>query len=226
MPFGFTHKPLVAVANQALTSFFRTITVFGTENVPEDGPLIFACSHANMAIDPAVLSNTLPHGHMVHYWVKDQLFSECSHPERLEIRRGGNAMSLTNPFIHPFIGYPFPTGNPAVAALLLNAGNIPVDRKNKNNQSLFLGTFEVLALGESIAVFPEGTSHTSPHMLPLRDGISWSALEYLKYLEGTGGDARSEKRERERKKGRKAMVVPVGITYIDKAKYRSSVIVQ
>ena len=32
--------------------------------------------------------------------------------------------------------------NPAVGALLLNAGNIPVDRKNKNNQSLFRGTFE------------------------------------------------------------------------------------
>lgn len=32
--------------------------------------------------------------------------------------------------------------NPVAGAILLNAGNIPVDRKTKNNQILFRGTFE------------------------------------------------------------------------------------
>lgn len=40
MPFGFTHKPLVALANSAITSFFREIEVIGSENVPKEGPVI------------------------------------------------------------------------------------------------------------------------------------------------------------------------------------------
>ncbi|WVR07618.1 hypothetical protein IAU60_004660 [Kwoniella sp. DSM 27419] len=184
MPFGFTHAPLCNLANSAICSFFRQIEVYGGGNVPDEGPIIFACSHANMALDPAVLSNTIPNSHFLHYWVKDSLFK-----------------------------------NPAVGALLRNAGNIAVDRKNKNNQKLFRGTFEALALGECIGVFPEGTSHTEPHMIPLKDGASWAALEYIRYLRGTeenGGP----------KKGKKAIVIPVGIAYVDKSKYRSRVVVQ
>jgi 1-acyl-sn-glycerol-3-phosphate acyltransferase len=40
MPFGFTHKPLVALAGSAITSFYRKIEVYGSENVPEEGPII------------------------------------------------------------------------------------------------------------------------------------------------------------------------------------------
>ena len=56
-------------------------------------------------------------------------------------------------------------------------------------------------------------------MIPLKDGTSWSALEYLRYLGGTeesGGP----------KDGQKAVIVPVGIAYCDKRKYRSRVVVQ
>jgi hypothetical protein len=56
-------------------------------------------------------------------------------------------------------------------------------------------------------------------MIPLKDGTSWSALEYLRYLNGTeenGGP----------KDGQKAVIVPVGIAYCDKRKYRSRVVVQ
>ena len=38
----------------------------------------------------------------------------------------------------------------------MNAGNIPVDRKQRDNQVLFRGTFEALAVGEVVAIFPEG----------------------------------------------------------------------
>ncbi|WOO82322.1 Glycerol-3-phosphate O-acyltransferase 2 [Vanrija pseudolonga] len=179
MTFGFSHKPLVQLAGSAITSFYRKIEVYGAENVPDEGPIIFACTHTNMAIDPAILSNTIPHKHRLHYWVKDSLFK-----------------------------------NPAMKAMLTNAGNIPVDRKTKNNQLLFRGTFEALAQDECIGVFPEGTSHTEPHLIPLKDGTSWTALEYLVYLNGspeTGGPH----------KGKPAIIVPVGIAYCDKTKYRS-----
>jgi hypothetical protein len=56
-------------------------------------------------------------------------------------------------------------------------------------------------------------------MIPPKDGTSWAALEYLRYLEGTpenGG----------KKNGRKAVVVPVALCYTEKSKFRSRVVVQ
>lgn len=75
-----------------------------------------------------------------------------------------------------------------------------------------------MAQGESIGVFPEGTSHTSPHMLPFKDGVAWAALEYVKYLSGAADGVK--------RSGKKATIIPVGITYLDKAKYRSSIVVE
>lgn len=55
--------------------------------------------------------------------------------------------------------------NPVVAWILTDTGNIPVDRKSKDNQVLFKGTFDCLAQGEVVALFPEGTSKSS-HEVP------------------------------------------------------------
>jgi hypothetical protein len=56
-------------------------------------------------------------------------------------------------------------------------------------------------------------------MIALKDGTAWSALEYLRYLAGTEENAGP-------KSGQKAVVIPVGIAYCDKRKYRSRVVVQ
>jgi glycerol-3-phosphate O-acyltransferase/dihydroxyacetone phosphate acyltransferase len=99
----------------------------------------------------------------------------------------------------------------------LNSGNIPVARKSGDNQKLMKPTFEVLALGETVAVFPEGTSYTEPRIMQVKDGIAWTALEYTKWLRGDEG----------RKSGGKdVVVVPVSIVYTNKSKYRSSVVVE
>jgi 1-acyl-sn-glycerol-3-phosphate acyltransferase len=63
--------------------------------------------------------------------------------------------------------------NKLAGAILRDAGNIPVDRKNKDNQSLFAGTFDVLKLGEAVAIFPEGTSYTEPGIRAIKDGAAW-----------------------------------------------------
>ncbi len=84
----------------------------------------------------------------------------------------------------------------------------------------------VLALGESIGVFPEGTSHTEPHMIALKDGVSWTALEYILYLLGSSEDNASSSQKEQRRPGKKAVVVPVGVAYVDKTKYRSRTVVQ
>lgn len=38
--FGFSHQPLVNMFGSGITSFFRKIEVYGSENVPEEGPII------------------------------------------------------------------------------------------------------------------------------------------------------------------------------------------
>lgn len=100
------------------------------------------------------------------------------------------------------------------AAVFYNSGVIPVDRKTKDNRKMFLATFEALRDNECIGVFPEGTSHHSPTFYEFKDGASWAALEFTKYLkENQDGNQRF------------ALVVPVAITYLAKWKYRSSIIV-
>ncbi|KAI8997419.1 hypothetical protein BDB01DRAFT_771062 [Pilobolus umbonatus] len=98
-------------------------------------------------------------------------------------------------------------------AFLNDCGVVPVDRKTKNNAMLYSSTFEVLKLGEAVAVFPEGTSHTLPRLGPFKDGTSFAALEYAKivYEEGLSDYA---------------PILPVGIVYPEKSKYRSKAIVK
>ena len=52
--------------------FFRQVRVVGLENVPVDGPTIFAGNHPNSLIDPALIVTTCQR--QVHFAAKDVLF--------------------------------------------------------------------------------------------------------------------------------------------------------
>jgi len=86
-----------------------------------------------------------------------------------------------------------------------------VDRKSKDRQVLFRGTFEALARGGAVALFPEGTSYTEPRIMQVKDGAAWAALEYTKWAADHGI------------KGPEAKIVPAAIVYTNKSKYRSDV---
>lgn len=105
---------------------------------------------------------------------------------------------------------------PIAAKILFAAGVIPVDRSAKDNHKLFAGTFKALSDGDCVALFPEGTSYTMPRIVQVKDGASWAVLEYMKWVqEGKAPKGAIE-----------AIVVPVGITYTNKSKYRSSVVIE
>lgn len=106
--------------------------------------------------------------------------------------------------------------NKFAAWVLLSSGNIPVDRKSKDNQVLFRGTFEALSRGEAVALFPEGTSYTEPAIMQVKDGASWAGLEYTKWA-GQNLDKATSK---------ELKIVPVGIVYTNKSKYRSRVLLE
>lgn len=62
----------------------------------------------------------------------------------------------------------------AYATQFLNSvGCVPVDRESKDHLGLYQSTFDVMELNESIAVFPEGTSHTLSRISKLKDGASF-----------------------------------------------------
>ncbi|GAA5985969.1 hypothetical protein JCM5350_007825 [Sporobolomyces pararoseus] len=110
--------------------------------------------------------------------------------------------------------------------ILLDAGNLPVDRKTKDNQKLFASTFDAFKCGEAVAVFGEGGSETVPHLSALKDGASWAALEYGKNIrdpltrrmlsDGTFTD----------KEPQDVVICIAGIGYSDKTKYRSSAVME
>lgn len=62
---------------------------------------------------------------------------------------------------------------------LNSVGCVPVDRTSKDHQKLYQSTFDVLELNESIAIFPEGTSHTLPYLGKLREGASFVTIPTL-----------------------------------------------
>ncbi|KAF8756979.1 Phosphate acyltransferase [Rhizoctonia solani] len=163
MPFGKSHEIILGIASRGVWAYFSEAKIIGSENVPETGPVILACTHHAMAVDAAF----------------------C---------------------------------NPIAKFVLTNSGVLPVDRKNKDNQVLFRATFEALAQGEIVGVFPEGTSYTEPQIVQVKDGVAWSALEYMKW--------NRLKKEKGEKTHPDAVVIPVGIVYTEKSRYRSGVIVE
>lgn len=60
-------------------------------------------------------------------------------------------------------------------------------------------------------------------MMPIKDGVAWTALEYLAYLEEHHGGADVAGKAAGKKP---AVVVPVGLTYSSKTKYRSRVAIE
>ena len=105
--------------------------------------------------------------------------------------------------------------HPVAKYILSSAGNIPVDRKSKDRRKLFQGTFDTLSEGQAVALFPEGTSYTEPHIMQVKDGAAWAALEYVKWAQ--------ENPDKVRKGAENVMIVPAAIVYTNKSKYRSQV---
>ncbi|THH26613.1 hypothetical protein EUX98_g7574 [Antrodiella citrinella] len=104
--------------------------------------------------------------------------------------------------------------NPVATYILTSAGNIPVDRKSKDRNKLFKGTFKALSQNQAIALFPEGTSYTEPRIMQVKDGAAWAALEYTRWVTENGN------------KGDPVVIVPAAISYTNKSKYRSNVIME
>lgn len=85
---------------------------------------------------------------------------------------------------------------------------------DSDSLKLHRSTFEGLASEQAVAIFPEGTSYTEPRIVQVKEGAARVALEYVRWCRETGQDKNITE---------KIIIVPVGIVYTDKSKYRSRV---
>jgi 1-acyl-sn-glycerol-3-phosphate acyltransferase len=96
---------------------------------------------------------------------------------------------------------------PVIAQLLRAGGAIPVYRAidaadTAKNSAMFAAAAAALAAGDAVCIFPEGTSHSTGRLEPLRTGAARIAL------------AAAER-------GVDALIVPVGLNFDRKSAFRS-----
>jgi 1-acyl-sn-glycerol-3-phosphate acyltransferase len=101
--------------------------------------------------------------------------------------------------------------SPPARVLFGLGGVVPIYRRRdtddtSQNRSTFEACHAALAAGAHIAIFPEGEMHIEPALLPLKTGAARIAL-------GAAADAGV----------RGVVIVPVGIVYEDRGRFRSDV---
>jgi 1-acyl-sn-glycerol-3-phosphate acyltransferase len=108
-------------------------------------------------------------------------------------------------------------GNPLGRLAMAAFGSIPVYRPHdpgarakdvSRNDETFARCRAALAAGEALALFPEGTSHSDPQLRPLKTGAARIVLSAEAEHDGALG----------------VTVVPVGLYYERKARFRSRVL--
>jgi 1-acyl-sn-glycerol-3-phosphate acyltransferase len=103
-------------------------------------------------------------------------------------------------------------GNPALRPLLALAGSVPVYRRQdpgvdmSQNVQTFARCHQVLAAGGTVALFPEGHSHSEPGLLALKTGAARISLEAEERYGPLG-----------------VQIVPVYLAYEAKHRFRSRV---
>ena len=90
---------------------------------------------------------------------------------------------------------------------------IPVHRRedhdgSASNTAMFASVVEALSGGDTVALFPEGTTHDRPHLVELRTGVARMAIQAVDA--GVAG----------------VRIVPVGVAYEDKVALRGRALVE
>jgi 1-acyl-sn-glycerol-3-phosphate acyltransferase len=158
----------------ALSVFFSSIEIEGIERVPTSGTILLVPNHVNAFIDAMIVATTLDRP--VTLTAKSTLFD----------------VALLRPFLRMAGVIPLhrrqDVGQGAEPAR--NAGSLAACRRR-------------LAGGGAVCIFPEGVSHSEPHLRPIRTGAARIALEAA--AEGTP-----------------VSIVPVGLHYEAKERFRSA----
>lgn len=180
-----TRRLVQVVVAVALRLFFRRIEADGVEKVPLTEPLIFVLNHPNGLIDPALVFVALPR--RVSFLAKSTLFRV------------------------PGVGFFLRTVEALPLYRRVDAGENNQIVSPAQNQKTFEACFELLRQNRCIALFPEGISHNSTYLLPLKTGAARIALGALAVNKDTLIPLR---------------MVPVGLYYTSKTSFRSEALLR
>lgn len=103
-------------------------------------------------------------------------------------------------------------GMPGIGWLVKGAGAVPVYRQQDfpgetaRNDDTFRAVWDALARGRAVGIFPEGTSHSEPSLVPLKTGAARIAL----------GAAR--------RTGGAFPIIPIGLSFREKETFRSDAV--
>jgi glycerol-3-phosphate O-acyltransferase/dihydroxyacetone phosphate acyltransferase len=172
-----------AIARFALRWYYRDIQVEGVSRIPHDRPLLLVVNHPNALVDAMLVIWALPWRVMIT--AKSTIFV-----------------------------------NPILATVLRWLGVLPLHRTSDadksgvrtdaaRNRSTFEAVIDALEHRRTVLIFPEGISHDSPSLAPLKSGAARMALEAK-----SAGNAPG------------LLVVPIGLVFERKEAPRSRVLVQ
>jgi glycerol-3-phosphate O-acyltransferase/dihydroxyacetone phosphate acyltransferase len=174
---------VAALARLVVRVFFRQVEVAGGGRLPAAGPLVVVANHQNGLIDALLIVAALsPRGRMPRFLATHVLWR-----------------------------------NPALRPWLQLGGVIPIFRPKDvgaaadpaRNAAAFARCHEQLAAGGTVALFPEGTSHSDPTLAPLKTGAARIVLEAVRRFPDLA-----------------PLVVPIGLTFEAKGTFRSRALVE
>ncbi len=104
--------------------------------------------------------------------------------------------------------------HPVIAPLVIVSDALPVYRHQDGvevarNMDTFARAREILGQGGTVALFPEGRSHSEPRPLPLKTGAARIALHAIADDHAEG-----------------LRIIPIGVVYEDKGRFRSRVVLR
>ncbi|MBC8132962.1 MAG: 1-acyl-sn-glycerol-3-phosphate acyltransferase [Deltaproteobacteria bacterium] len=173
------------LAEALVRLYYPRRTVEGATHVPLRGPTMYVANHPNGLLDPLLFRVIT--GHPIRFLAKSTLWG--------------------NPF-----------GRLAMDAFqclpVYRQQDVRTDERGQSvrrNEEAFARCRAELALGAELALYPEGTSHSDPHLRPLKSGAARIALSAAAEAAATTD-------------GRTGLVmIPAGTYYEDKAVFRSGV---
>lgn len=162
-----------------LKAYFRKVVVKGKENIPTVGPVIFVANHPSAFMDPMVIG--IYAGRSLHFVAAAEFMG-----------RG-----LRSWFYRKQL-HMIPVYRPTTTT----------GDTSKMNKEMFAKSYELLARGGALVIFPEGNSITEKRLRKLKTGTARIAL-------GT----------RDHSEGVEVSIVPVGLNYSNPHRFQSEVFV-